>query len=58
MKKPAKIYYFTLTDEMPREDKLNWFANTKFEDIPFNILSSKYLIDLHFNGDSQCLPLY
>jgi predicted helicase len=35
MKKSAKIYYFTLTDEMPREDKLNWFANTKFEDIPF-----------------------
>ncbi|MEY4768966.1 MAG: hypothetical protein RL637_1605, partial [Pseudomonadota bacterium] len=24
----------------------------------FNLLSSKYLVDLHFNGDSQCLPLY
>ncbi len=25
---------------------------------PFSILASKYLVDLHFNGDSQCLPLY
>jgi predicted helicase len=25
---------------------------------PFNVISSKYLVDLHFNGDSQCLPLY
>ncbi|MDM8559035.1 type ISP restriction/modification enzyme [Candidatus Parabeggiatoa sp. HSG14] len=24
----------------------------------FNILSSKYLVDLHFTGDTQCLPLY
>lgn len=24
----------------------------------FNILASMYLVDLHFNGDSQCLPLY
>ena len=36
MKKSAKIYYFTLTDKMPREDKLSWFANTKFGDIPFD----------------------
>jgi len=35
MKKTAPIYYFSLTDEMLREDKLNWFASTKFEDIPF-----------------------
>lgn len=25
---------------------------------PFNIVASKYLVDLHFNGDAQCLPLY
>ncbi|HMG67775.1 MAG TPA: type ISP restriction/modification enzyme, partial [Chitinophagaceae bacterium] len=25
---------------------------------PFNILASKYLVDLHFNGDSNCIPLY
>jgi len=25
---------------------------------PFNILASSCLVDYHFNGDSQCLPLY
>jgi len=25
---------------------------------PFNVLASKHLVDLHYNGDSQCLPLY
>lgn len=24
----------------------------------FNVLASKYPLDLHFNGDSQCFPLY
>jgi len=24
----------------------------------FNVLASKYLVDLHFNGDAQCFPLY
>jgi len=25
---------------------------------PFNVLASKYLVDLHFNGDAQCFPRY
>ena len=25
---------------------------------PFNVLASRCLVDYHFNGDSQCLPLY
>ncbi|MFC1563815.1 type ISP restriction/modification enzyme [candidate division KSB1 bacterium] len=25
---------------------------------PFNVLVSKYLVDYHFNGDSNCLPFY
>jgi len=25
---------------------------------PFNVIASKSLVDYHFNGDSQCLPLY
>jgi len=25
---------------------------------PFNVLASKWLVDYHFNGDSQCFPLY
>lgn len=31
----AKIFYFTLQDEQTREEKLEWFARTRFEDIPF-----------------------
>jgi very-short-patch-repair endonuclease len=31
----AKIFYFTLRDEQRKEEKLNWFRNTRFQDIPF-----------------------
>jgi len=24
----------------------------------FNVLVANHLVDLHFNGDAQCLPLY
>jgi predicted helicase len=34
--KKAEIYYFTLTDEMLREDKLDWFKNTPFQKIEFD----------------------
>jgi predicted helicase len=34
--KKAEIYYFTLTDEMLREDKLAWFENTQFKHIEFD----------------------
>lgn len=33
--KKAQIFYFSLQDEQPREEKLKWFAETKFADIPF-----------------------
>lgn len=33
---------------------LNTSGNSK----PFHCLASKYICDLHFTGDSQCLPLY
>ena len=36
MTKQAEIYYFTLTDEMLRTDKLAWFGNTKFKQIEFD----------------------
>ena len=60
MKKTAKIYYFTLTDEMPREDKLSWFASTKFEDIPFErILPDKNhnWLNITDNDFDDLLPL-
>ena len=31
----AKIFYFTLRDEQRKEEKLDWFRNTRFQDIPF-----------------------
>ena len=34
--KKAEIYYFTLTDEMPRIDKLEWFKNNPFQKIEFD----------------------
>lgn len=46
---------------------LDKLISTKYENLiiavnrgtkPFNIVASKYLVDLHFNGDVQCLPLY
>ena len=33
--KKAKIHYFTLTDEMRKEEKLQWFSENKFQNIPF-----------------------
>jgi predicted helicase len=34
--KKAEIYYFTLSDELPREDKLSWFKSTRFTNIEFD----------------------
>ncbi|TAE04279.1 MAG: DNA methyltransferase, partial [Bacteroidetes bacterium] len=34
-KRKCKILYFSLSDEMRREEKLEWFRDTKFEDIDF-----------------------
>jgi predicted helicase len=31
----AKIFYFTLRDEQRKQEKLDWFRNTRFQDIPF-----------------------
>lgn len=37
--KRAKIFYFTLTDEQTKLQKLDWFGSTKFAEIPFNHLT-------------------
>ena len=34
--KKAKIFYFTLQDEQTKEEKLDWFERTRFEQIPFD----------------------
>jgi predicted helicase len=60
MKKTAPIYYFSLTDEMLREDKLHWFANTKFEEIPFERIEpdkNHNWLNLADNDFDDLLPL-
>ena len=42
----------------PESDTENILIAFDVSDKPFSALASKYLVDLHFNGDSQCLPLY
>ena len=38
MEKKAKIYYFSLTDEQTKTEKLEWFKNTKLQDIDFQLI--------------------
>jgi predicted helicase len=38
MEKKAKIYYFSLEDEQTKTEKLEWFKNTKLQDIDFQLI--------------------
>ena len=38
MIKKAKIKYFTLTDEMRKGEKLDWFRENHMQDIPFETI--------------------
>ncbi len=40
------------------EDSENIVVCVNVSNRPFNVMASKYLVDLHFNGDSQCFPRY
>lgn len=61
-----KLYFNRELNEMqyqnpfifPDKNAENIVIAINVSDKPFNVLASKYLVDLHFNGDSQCLPLY
>ncbi len=56
----AKIYYFSLTDEMLKEEKLLWFKNNPLKNIPFErITPSKKnnWINLANNDFEELLPL-
>ncbi len=35
---PCKIYYFSLTDEQTKTEKLEWFAKTKMQDIDLQLI--------------------
>jgi predicted helicase len=56
----AKIFYFTLQDEQTKEEKLDWFERTKFEDIPFDHITPDQKanwINLTDNDFDTFLPL-
>jgi predicted helicase len=61
-----KLYFNEYLNEMqyqmpiifPNENKGNIVIAVNVSNRPFNILASRHLVDLHFNGDSQCFPLY
>jgi len=58
--KKAKIYYFTLTDEMRKEEKLAWFSEMKFEDIPFEHIQpdkNGNWIDIPDNDWEELIPV-
>ncbi|MBU6230778.1 MAG: DNA methyltransferase, partial [Cyanobacteria bacterium REEB459] len=56
----AKIFYFTLQDEQTREEKLAWFEQTRFEQIPFDHITPDQKanwINLTDNDFESFLPL-
>ena len=56
----AKIFYFTLQDEQTREEKLEWFERTRFEEIPFDHITPDQKanwINLTDNDFDSFLPL-
>jgi predicted helicase len=61
-----KVYFSRQLNEMqyqmpmifPTTDSDNIIIAVNVGNKPFNVLASKYLVDYHFNGDSQCFPLY
>ena len=42
----------------PSADAKNTVIAVNVGNAPFNVLASSLLVDYHFNGDSQCFPLY
>ena len=58
--KKAKIFYFTLQDEQTKEEKLDWFERTRFEQIPFDHITPDQKanwINLTDNDFDSLLPL-
>jgi len=58
--KKAKIFYFTLQDEQTKEEKLDWFAATKFPEISFDHITpdkKSNWINLTDNDFDSFLPL-
>ncbi|MCB9033227.1 MAG: DNA methyltransferase [Chitinophagales bacterium] len=60
MAKQCNIQYYTLTDDMLKEEKLQWFAQTQFKDIPFTHIQpdkNNNWINIADNDFDTLLPL-
>lgn len=58
--KKAKIHYFSLTDEMRKEEKLQWFSENRLENISFEIIrpdKNANWINLSNNDFETLIPL-
>ena len=56
----AKIYYFTLQGEQTKEEKLEWFEQSRFEQIPFEHVTpdkKHNWVNLTDNDFDDFLPL-
>ncbi|MCC5944157.1 MAG: hypothetical protein JJT94_04430 [Bernardetiaceae bacterium] len=61
MSKKAKIYYFSLTDEMTKREKLDWFAENHIKNTPFEIIKpdkNANWLNITDNDFEELLPLY
>jgi predicted helicase len=52
----GRVYQFPPI--FPKTDTYNLLIAVNVGKSDFNVLSSSRVVDLHFNGDSQCFPLY
>jgi len=60
-KKKARIHYFTLTDEMRKREKLEWFRDNKIENIPFQGISPdkhNNWLDITDNDFDEFIPIF
>jgi predicted helicase len=60
IKQKCKIFYFTLTDEMRKEEKLDWFAYNKIDKIPFEHITpdkNSNWLDLTDNDWDELIPV-
>ena len=59
--KKAKIFYFSLTDEQTKDEKLTWFGNTKLKNIDFERIDPDKInnwLDQSDNDFDSLIPVY
>lgn len=59
-KKTARIHYFTVTDEMRKREKLEWFRDNKIKNIPFQRIKpdkQNNWLDITDNDFDELIPV-